>query len=401
MSLPRFSIVIPTRDRPHTLRQALATTLDQDWDGTYEVIVCDNGSDDSTRAVVEAAASPRVRYLRTPRPLAMTDNWEMAVAGAEGEFVQVLGDDDALMPWALRELDGLLRRLGTPVVRWEAAFYTWPDIDLPRSADYLRLPLGRGLTWHEPEEVISGVVRFETPYSLLPTLYHATVRRVLLEDLRRRTGRILTTACPDIYSGFAVGHLAGRYPSVAVPMTMAGLSQRSTGVANIFRRHQSPVDADYRRLNAEAGLRHHPFVPDLPVFPEVFVADCFLQARALLFPHASSPALDRRRLLAHCVAASRPGDDAAEAALRSAAADDAELSAWLSTILAPGLVARRPQILLRPDRLGFDGESLHLDTALFGVSGLCDAVSLAERILPYRRNPIEYVATDSGERWTA
>jgi hypothetical protein len=321
----------------------------------------------------------------------MTDNWELAVGEARGEFLQVLGDDDGLMPWALREIESLLTRFATRVVRWEAAFYTWPDIDLSESGDYLRLSLGRRVTWHDAPEVMAAVLRFEAPYSLLPTLYHAVVHRDLVDELRRRAGRVLGSVCPDVYSGFALAFVAGRYPSVGVPMTMAGLSARSTGVANVFQRHRSPIDADYRRLNAEAGIRYHAVVPDLPIFPEAFVADSFLHAKAALFPDAATPALDRRRLLTHCIAAIRPGHKPEEEALRATVGDDPALAEWLDSTLASGVIEKRPDIRLRPGRLGFDGESLHLDTARFGVKGVRDAVSLAERILHYRGAPIEYV----------
>jgi hypothetical protein len=49
-----------------------------------------------------------------------------------------------------------------------------------------------------------------------------------------------------------------------------------------------------------------------------------------------------------------------------------------------------PPIKLRPDRLGFDGGALHLDTATFNVATVDDAVPLADHILGVRRAPIEY-----------
>ncbi len=81
MSAPRFSVVIPTRERADTLRFALRTCLDQAFDD-YEVIVSDNFSSPATRGVVDEAAAPKVRYVRTPEPVAMSTNWEFAVAHA-------------------------------------------------------------------------------------------------------------------------------------------------------------------------------------------------------------------------------------------------------------------------------------------------------------------------------
>src|SRR5262245_17171828 len=111
MSGPRFSIVVPTRQRHETLRHCLRTCLAQGFDD-YEVVVCDNCSSPQTRQVVEEQATPRLRYLRMTEPLAMSANWERALSEVRGEYVLVLGDDDGLMPYALAELDGLLRQTG-------------------------------------------------------------------------------------------------------------------------------------------------------------------------------------------------------------------------------------------------------------------------------------------------
>ena len=47
---PRFSVVIPTRDRAETLRVTLATCLDQDFDD-YEIgLDADGDSDDESLA---------------------------------------------------------------------------------------------------------------------------------------------------------------------------------------------------------------------------------------------------------------------------------------------------------------------------------------------------------------
>src|SRR5204863_7515060 len=100
--------VIPTRERAETLQYSLRTCVEQGFDD-YEIVVCDNCSSPATREVVEACTSPRVRYVRADRPLAMSANWELAVSHARGEYVTVLGDDDGLMPYALRELDALAR----------------------------------------------------------------------------------------------------------------------------------------------------------------------------------------------------------------------------------------------------------------------------------------------------
>jgi hypothetical protein len=83
-------------------------------------------------------------------------------------------------------------------------------------------------------------------------------------------------------------------------------------------------------------------------------------------------------------------DELALDTLRASAADDDRLSAWLTGTIESRSIQPRPPIKLRPDRLGFDGEALHLDTAAFNVATVEDAVTLADRILGIGRSPIEY-----------
>src|SRR4051794_39370888 len=118
MASPRFSVVIPTRDRASTLAYTLRTCLEQDF-ADYEVVVCDNCGGPETRQVVDSFASSRIKYVRSEKRIAMTANWELAVGHAAGEYVLALGDDDGLLRHALRELDRLLRDTGARALRWE------------------------------------------------------------------------------------------------------------------------------------------------------------------------------------------------------------------------------------------------------------------------------------------
>src|SRR5690348_15865811 len=108
MSTPRFTVVIPTRERDDCLRHSLRTCIEQDFDD-YEIVVSDNCSSPETKQVVDEYACPRVRYVSADEPLPMCSNWELGISQARGEFVTVLSDDDGLMPYAFKECDRLIR----------------------------------------------------------------------------------------------------------------------------------------------------------------------------------------------------------------------------------------------------------------------------------------------------
>lgn len=394
MTAVKFSVVIPTRERAETLRYALQTCLDQQFDD-YEVIVSDNFSSPATRAVVDEAATPRVRYVRTPRPLAMSSNWDFGLAHARGEYVLLIGDDDGLLPHALAELDRLTRDHPGRVIRWEPVYYTWPSFALPQFANYLRVPLLRGLSEHDGLRRVQAVAGFCLPYSALPMFYNAVVPRGVIERLKARTGRVFPHPIPDVYSGFAVAAVAGSYLSSDLPMTVAGQSGASNGIATLFHRGRNPIDREFRELNAQEQLPTDPRVPDLPAFPHVPVAQAFLFAKSQFFPDAPIE-LDRREFVRGTVANLRVADEAQWQAalrqLRDSLADVPHLQVWFDAEFARQPYHEPPPPPLRPDYLGFDGEYLHLDATRFGIGTVAEAAELCEQLLNCRQHGARFTS---------
>lgn len=70
--MPKFSIIIPTRQRPDTLRFALQTAVTQDFDDV-EILVHESGDDPSTAEVVSEVGDQRTRHLQTVDPVPMSE----------------------------------------------------------------------------------------------------------------------------------------------------------------------------------------------------------------------------------------------------------------------------------------------------------------------------------------
>jgi glycosyltransferase involved in cell wall biosynthesis len=383
MSSVKFSVVIPTRERAETLRHALSTCLNQKFDD-YEIIVSDNHSSPPTRGVVEGLANEKVRYIRTSEPLAMSSNWDFAVAQASGEYIVLIGDDDALLPHALSTLDRVTNETSAKVVRWDPAYYTWPNFALADQANYLRVPLGRGLREVSALESIRAVIEFRAVYTTLPMFYNAAIHRSIISTLRQRTGRVFPHPLPDVYSGFAVAAVAGRYLSTNVPMSVAGQSGASNGIAVLFNRGRSGIDREFRDLNAREGLRSDPRIPDLPVFPHVPVADAFVSAKQIFFPDTAIN-LDRQKFIRGCLDNLRvhtQGEwDEALRLLRESLSDEPQLQSWFDIEFAHTPFRKLPPPRLQANQLGYDGEYLHLNAANFGVAHVADAAELCEQLL--------------------
>lgn len=392
MGGPRFSVVIPTRERAGTLKHSLATCINQDFDD-YEIIVGDNCSSPATRQVVEQCGSARARYVRAPHPLAMSANWELALSQARGEYLLFLGDDDGLMPYALREIDALLVRLRCPVLHWKWAYYTWPTFPQAEDANYLVLPLSREIHQANARARLLEVARFESNYSVLPMLYaNAVIHRDLIAVARGRSGRVFHNRIPDVYSGIVFGYLGGDFPSVSVPMTVSGVSGQSNGFAVLNGSVRDAIAHEFTDLNAAQGYSPHPRVPDLRLL-DAQVADSFQFARDLFFPGDDGLALDRRLVADRCIRGlwtTDPGERIkAMSLVRDALADDTELLSWFDASgLADAPPGPRPRSRCLPS--GTDGDHLFMRADQFGVQDVAGAVDLCARLLGHARAAIRY-----------
>ena len=92
---PLVSIGIPTYNRSLCLVHAVESALAQDYKN-LEIVISDNASTDETSNVcVELCKKDtRIRYIRQPKNLGMTENFRCALAASHGEFFMWLSDDD-------------------------------------------------------------------------------------------------------------------------------------------------------------------------------------------------------------------------------------------------------------------------------------------------------------------
>jgi glycosyltransferase involved in cell wall biosynthesis len=116
MRKPKFSVLLPTRNRASLLVEAIETVRAQDFED-WEIIVSDNASIEDVRGIIENIADPRIVYLRSDEPLSVTDNWNRAIDAAQGRWIVMLGDDDGLVPGYFQNMQAACLKLNcTPTI---------------------------------------------------------------------------------------------------------------------------------------------------------------------------------------------------------------------------------------------------------------------------------------------
>jgi hypothetical protein len=100
---------MPTRDRPHFVRAAIAQFRAQDWE-RRELVILDCGAEPLAPALIEGDA--RIRYVRVDSALALGERRNLACEHSAGELIAHWDDDDWMAPWRLRYQATALLRTG-------------------------------------------------------------------------------------------------------------------------------------------------------------------------------------------------------------------------------------------------------------------------------------------------
>jgi len=98
--MPSVSVVIPTHNRAHLLRRAIASVLQQTYTD-FEVLVADDGSSDETEAIVGGVQDARVRFLRLGTRGGPARARNHGIQAARGEIIALLDSDDEWLPTKL------------------------------------------------------------------------------------------------------------------------------------------------------------------------------------------------------------------------------------------------------------------------------------------------------------
>ncbi|RTM08754.1 MAG: glycosyltransferase, partial [Bradyrhizobiaceae bacterium] len=293
--MPLLSIVIPTLDRPDTLRHALATMACQPAQADCEFIVQNNGGNPEIAKMVADLRDDRFRHFASDTVLTMTDNWEAALGHASGEYIAFLGDDDGLMPYACATASSMLSDRKTDLLSWDAYSYYWPGYYHPAFRNRLlaEIDLTSSVKRVSSRAELARIFGFQVHYAHLPMIYNSFVRRSVVDRMLATAGRYFIGLSPDVASGIANAALADSFVRLSRPLSMAGFSQHSTGHALFFETtdllETSRGARDFGATDKGAQL------PDLNAL-QLFIAKDMLDLKRLLLAHDDDVRLDFKAL---------------------------------------------------------------------------------------------------------
>ena len=245
-----FSIVIPVRNASRTLRDTIRTCLDQEYEGTYEIVISDNSTDgtDAVYRLIQEMKDTRIHYYKTPRDLQLSKSFEYAFLLSKGAFVFSLGADDALFPWTLQMLSEVRKEYDQyQVIAWKRGFYAWPgfnggqqnQLEIPGEFPVETYPV----TMKKGQDYLAYAMLDPDRMYDLPMLYiNSGFCRTYLTEALERTGSLWDGVCQDVYMGTVTASIVPEIPLIDYPLSIAGMSSSSMGAkenAGTHSLHQS------------------------------------------------------------------------------------------------------------------------------------------------------------------
>ncbi|MXV17392.1 glycosyltransferase family 2 protein [Hufsiella ginkgonis] len=228
----KFNIIIATRNRADTLKWALKTCVEQDYDN-FRIIVSDNFSQDNTRQVVESYSDPRITYVNTGEPLSMSHNYEFALKQVTDGYLTYMGDDDGMMPGALKAADKIIRETGYKAIIGRLDEYYWHNCSDVERRGMLRYRLLEESYEQDTASMVKQVLKMEKAYQNLPCIYNVGfISFDVIDDIRKRSGgQFFHSSIPDVYSAFAISSSIDKYLVVNQTFILVGVSGHSNGIA--------------------------------------------------------------------------------------------------------------------------------------------------------------------------
>jgi glycosyltransferase involved in cell wall biosynthesis len=302
MTRPRFTVIIPTKNRAEYLSHTLRTCMIQDYD-PFEVIVSDDGSTDNTQEIVADAArrDPRIRYTRPDRGKGMRENFEHALNEVKPGYVIALGGDDGLLPNGIAGMQELLQSTGSELLAWPAPIYTYPGAR--GATGQLVIHRRRGTKRIDSREFLNRQARnlhylsdVESPMFYVKGVASTT----LVDRVRQRSpeGRFYTCPTPDGYSGIVLAGEVSTYTFSSRPFSMFGLSPSSQGLAYLNNEEAAKASSQSFFRDVASRPMHHQLASQ-PYSPLIalMTADYLLTAQDLPGWGGGSFVIDYKDLL--------------------------------------------------------------------------------------------------------
>ena len=209
MSKPLVSVVIPTYNRYNYLKGCLEAILSIKSDD-IELVVCDNTpANDEFLAYIKELNDNRIKYYHKMEHISMTENCDLGVGHAEGEYVCMIGDDDCVCENILRAA-AYCKKNHVEACVFPFPGFNWGDMTFEgknqKQARFQTKTAADGsvklLNGHE--ELMYSLHSTAGLKATMPKVYHGMVSKACLQRIYNKIGTYFPGPSPDMANSVTV-----------------------------------------------------------------------------------------------------------------------------------------------------------------------------------------------------
>jgi len=232
----KLSVVVPTKNR-HFYLEYLVNYFKSINSDKIELIIYDNSESvlrEEFISFLNIVNDKRINYYEDDNEMSQTENCDMAVSKAKGEYITLLGDDDIfskhilthIEQWGEGEIEVILPVKGT---------YLWPDVK-PRlygnklSGMFKLGQVSNKIVKTESKKILIKVMnRGGSEMLNLPRIYHGIVSKKILNKIFEDCGTYFPGPSPDIANAISICKYVKNYIIIDTPLIISGQSILSAG----------------------------------------------------------------------------------------------------------------------------------------------------------------------------
>ena len=277
----KYSIVIPTKTRAYYLQYAIKSVL-ASRRKDIELVVSDNFSSDETSKILTKISDPRLRVVTPDFSLPMVGHYEFAISKAKGDWVTILGDDDAVMPYIFESLDYYINKYPKiDIISSNRAYYFWKGCEKL----YGKLVVSYDCKFYSKirstkTDLLKSLLGLKSCFELPQIYTSGIIRKKLYEEIKKNSGGYFYhSIIPDIYSAVAVCLNRNKYLRTEEPLFWTGTSNKSFGMsdriykdAKNFAKDSKEIKSIPKNISNQISLYLHS-----NSFSCLYVYECFLK----------------------------------------------------------------------------------------------------------------------------
>lgn len=279
----KYSIVIPTRNRAEYLTYAIQSVLESSRTD-IELIVSNNFSNDETTEILSKISDPRLRVISPSVSLPMAGHYEFAISQATGEWITILGDDDAVLPYIYEILDKYIEEYPKiDIISSVRAYYFWEGCEDLYGNTVIGYSSSPNSQVRSTKKDLYAVLKGYRSCFDMPQIYTTSIiKRSLYEEIKDRSGGCFYhSIIPDMYSVVALSLARDEYLRLDESLFWVGTSNKSMGRSNRIYRDAEQFSGDPsgehtcvpRAISDKVSYQLHS-----SAFSPMYIYECLLQS---------------------------------------------------------------------------------------------------------------------------